>query len=76
MSDSGKIIRATIWSKIKKKNIQKQYNTKNYEYDEKNMRVVGRHSKRMYTLGDTVKIKVLKADIDRRTIDLAFADHE
>jgi len=47
-----------------------------YEYDEKNMRVVGRHSKRMYTLGDTVKIKVLKADIDRRTIDLGFADHE
>jgi ribonuclease R len=47
-----------------------------YEYDEKNMRVVGRYNKRMYTLGDKVKVKVLKADIDRRTIDLAFCDDE
>lgn len=47
-----------------------------YEYDEKNMRVVGRYNKRMYTLGDKVKVKVLKADIDRRTIDLAFSDDE
>jgi ribonuclease R len=47
-----------------------------YEFDEKNMRVVGRYNKRMYTLGDTVSVKVLKADIDRRIIDLAFADNE
>lgn len=43
-----------------------------YEFDEKNMRVVGRYTKRMYTLGGSVKVKVLKADVDRRTIDLAF----
>ena len=47
-----------------------------YEYDEKNMRVVGRYNKRMYTLGDRVKVRVLKADIDRRTIDLAFCNDE
>jgi ribonuclease R len=47
-----------------------------YEYDEKNMRVVGRYSKRMYTLGEKVKVKVLKTDIDRRTIDLAFSENE
>ena len=47
-----------------------------YEYDEKNMRVVGRYNKRMYTLGDNVKVRVLKADIDRRTIDLSFCDDE
>jgi ribonuclease R len=47
-----------------------------YEFDEKNMRIVGRYTKRMYTLGDKVRVKVLKADIDRRTIDLAFAENE
>ena len=47
-----------------------------YEFDEKNMRVVGRYNKRMYTLGDNVRVKVLKADIDRRIIDLAFAENE
>jgi ribonuclease R len=47
-----------------------------YEFDEKNMRVVGRYSKRIYTLGDHVKVKVLKADVDRRTIDLAFSENE
>jgi ribonuclease R len=47
-----------------------------YEFDEKNMRVVGRHNKRMYTLGDTINVKVLKTDIDRRTIDLGFSDNE
>lgn len=47
-----------------------------YEYDEKNMRVVGRYTKRIYTLGDKVKVRVLKADVDRRTIDLAFTENE
>ncbi len=47
-----------------------------YEFDEKNMRVVGRYTKRMYTLGGNVKVKVLKADVDRRTIDLGFCENE
>jgi ribonuclease R len=47
-----------------------------YEFDEKNMRVVGRYNKRMHTLGDKVKIRVLKADIDRRIIDLSLAENE
>jgi len=46
-----------------------------YEFDEKNMRVVGRYTKRMYTLGGNVKVKVLKADVDRRIIDLAFCEN-
>ncbi|MBS0000908.1 MAG: ribonuclease R [Cyclobacteriaceae bacterium] len=47
-----------------------------YEFDEKNMRVVGRYNKRMYTLGDKIKIKVLRADVDRRIIDLSLAGNE
>ncbi len=44
-----------------------------YEFDEKNYRVVGRSNKRMFTLGDKVKVTVKDTDIDRRTIDLEFA---
>jgi ribonuclease R len=46
-----------------------------YEFDEKNMRVVGRYTKRMYSLGGNVRVKVLKADVDRRIIDLAFSEN-
>lgn len=47
-----------------------------YEFDEKNMRVIGRNNKRMYTLGDPVKVRVLHADIDRRIIDLVLIQDE
>jgi len=43
-----------------------------YEFDEKNYRVIGRKNKRMFTLGDKVKVTVKDTDIDRRTIDLEF----
>jgi len=45
-----------------------------YEFDEKNYRVIGRRNKRMFTLGDKVHVTVKATDIDRRTIDLEFAE--
>ena len=45
-----------------------------YEFDEENFRVFGRSNKKMYTLGDTVYVRVKSTDIDRRTIDLEFVD--
>ena len=45
-----------------------------YEYDEKNFSVVGKKTKKTITLGDSVKVRVKKTDIDRRTIDLEFVD--
>ncbi len=45
-----------------------------YEFDEQNYCVVGRRNKRMFTLGDDVKVSVKATDIDRRTIDLIFED--
>ena len=45
-----------------------------YEYDERNYRVVGRKKKKIYTLGDKVNIRVKKTDIDKRLLDLVFAD--
>lgn len=41
-----------------------------YEFDEKSYRIVGKNNKRIITLGDKLKVKVAKTDIDRRTIDL------
>ncbi len=43
-----------------------------YEFDEENYRIIGRHNKKMYTLGDKVYVRVKNTDIDRRTIDLEF----
>ncbi len=47
-----------------------------YEYDEQNYRVIGRRNKKMITLGDAVHVRVKATDIDRRTIDLIFADND
>lgn len=47
-----------------------------YEFDQKNMRLIGSKTKKMITLGDKVKVRVVKTDIDRRTIDLQFADND
>lgn len=47
-----------------------------YEFDEDNYRVIGKSNKRMFTLGDTVHVRVKHTDIDRRTIDLAFEPGE
>ncbi len=44
-----------------------------YEFEEKRYRIVGRRTKRVFTLGDRIRVKVKKTDIDRRLIDLVFA---
>ncbi len=43
-----------------------------YHFDEANYRVVGEKTARSITLGDSVRVKVLKTDINRRTIDLGM----
>lgn len=45
-----------------------------YEFDEKNYRIVGRKTRKVYTLGDKISVRVKKTDIDRRLIDLVFAN--
>lgn len=47
-----------------------------YDFDEKNMRLIGSKNKKMITLGDKVKVRVTRTDIDRRTIDLEFANDD
>lgn len=43
-----------------------------YEFDEKNYRLVGRRRHRTYSIGDKVRIKVARANLDRRLLDFAL----
>lgn len=40
-----------------------------YQFDEENLKIIGERTKKVYNLGDKVKIEVVGADIARRNID-------
>jgi ribonuclease R len=40
-----------------------------YEYDEENYRIIGRSNGKVYTLGDKIKIEVVKADLQKKQLD-------
>lgn len=44
-----------------------------YEFDEKNYCLIGRRKKKVYRLGDKIKIKVVKANLERKQLDFTFA---
>ncbi|MCF7834213.1 MAG: ribonuclease R [Candidatus Pacebacteria bacterium] len=44
-----------------------------YVFDERKMKLVGEKKKKSYRLGDTIKIKVRKVDLERKTIDYLLA---
>lgn len=43
-----------------------------YNFEEKRYRLVGEKTKKIFSLGDKVKIKVMKTDLGRKTIDYAL----
>lgn len=43
-----------------------------FKYDDKKVAIVGQKSKKMYRVGDHVKIKVKKADLEKKLIDYKF----
>ncbi len=45
-----------------------------YFFDQENYRMVGRRSNRIYSLGDTVMIKVKRADLVKKQLDFEFVD--
>lgn len=45
-----------------------------YEFDEKNYRIIGKRNHRVYNLGDPIKIRVARANLNRRLLDFALAD--
>ena len=45
-----------------------------YEFDEKNYCLVGRRHHHKYQLGDPIRIKVARANLEKRQLDFALAD--
>ena len=45
-----------------------------YDYDEKNFALVGRRYRRKFTLGDTVRVRAIHSDFERRQIDFELVD--
>ncbi|MDX1531147.1 MAG: ribonuclease R [Rhodothermales bacterium] len=45
-----------------------------YEYDERTFTLVGRHTRRVIRLGDPVRVRVARANVEERKIDLVFVD--
>jgi len=47
-----------------------------YIFDERNYCVIGEHSKRAYKIGDPLKIKVERVNVDLREIDFSIVKNE
>src|SRR5574344_2344289 len=47
-----------------------------YEFDERNYCLVGRRNHNRYNLGDNIKIKVVRANLEKKQLDFALADSE
>jgi len=45
-----------------------------YDFDEKNYCLTGRHGGVRYRLGDNVKVRVARADLDKKQLDFVLAD--
>ncbi len=45
-----------------------------YDFDEKNFMIVGRRHHTKYQLGDAIRIKVAKANLERKQLDFTLAD--
>lgn len=44
-----------------------------YYFDEKNLSLIGERTGTVYTLGDTVRVTLVRADLDRRQLDFTLA---
>lgn len=47
-----------------------------YEFDEDNYRLIGRRNKRVYQLGDNVRVKMARANLVKKQMDFAIVDEE
>ena len=47
-----------------------------YEFDEDNYRLVGRRTRRVYNLGDKVRFRVERANMERRQLDFSIIEED
>ncbi len=50
----------------------KDLNDDYYIFDESNFRLVGRRTKQIFGFGTRIKVKIIKVNVDKRTIDFAY----
>ena len=43
-----------------------------YDYDDQKIRIIGRNNKKIFRLGQVIRVKVTDTDIEKRTIDLVL----
>ncbi len=61
----------TIEGLIAVRNMEDDY----YIYDEENLRYIGEHTHKVFSLGDKVRVKVLRANIEERNIDFELEEN-
>ncbi|MBF0715460.1 ribonuclease R [Gemella palaticanis] len=47
-----------------------------YEFDEKNLYLIGKRHKKIYRIGDEVEVKVYNVDLENQEIDFKILDHK
>ena len=45
-----------------------------FEFDERNYCLIGRHTRQKYSLGDSLQIKVARANLEKKQLDFILAD--
>ena len=45
-----------------------------YEFDEANYCIIGRRRKRKFTIGDPVRIRITRANLDKKQLDFELID--
>jgi ribonuclease R len=45
-----------------------------YEFDEANYCIMGRRHRRKFTIGDSVRIRIMRANLDRKQLDFELID--
>ncbi len=58
----------TVEGMVSVKDLKDDY----YEYDSDNLRYIGEHTHKTYTVGDKVKVILVRADMETRTLDFEF----
>ena len=45
-----------------------------YEFDEKNYRLIGRRTHKVFSLGDPIRIQVARANLEKKQLDFTLVD--
>jgi ribonuclease R len=46
-----------------------------FDYDEKSMALVGMRSRKRFSIGDLVEVKLVRVDVDQRQVDFQYLQH-